>query len=246
MKDIGKNIKEYRIKKNLSREEMAERLEVSKRTIFNYETGRSRPSLDMLEKIAEELGVGINEIVYGYSSAENNKKHMIVLISVSGVIIAAAIVVLIIGANCAYSQLRNSNLWGFTDAYIYLIRPLMMFVIGICISLIIRQFGIVRPATKITRNILIMITIVILLAVIITIFHGIVYLGNQVWADIQVVNAKFRGAYFINGYYPISVLGTKIGMIIYHFVEQFWMLYLLIGVVSDLLLFNLKGANAKV
>ena len=246
MKDIGKNIKEYRIKKNLSQEEMAERLEVSKRTISNYETGRSRPDLDMLEKIAEELGVGINEIVYGDSLAEKNKNLKIVLISVSGVIIAAAIVVLVIGANCAYSQLRSSNLWGFMDAYIYLIRPLMMFIVGICISIIIRQFGIVRPVTKITRNILMVITIVILSAVIITIFHGMVYLCNQVWADIQVINAKSRGASFINDYYPISVLGTKIGTIIYHFVEHFWLSYLLIGVVSDLLLFVLRRANTKV
>ena len=53
MRDIGKNIKEFRLRKSYSQEEMAEKLYVTRQTISNYETGKSRPDLDTLIRIAD-------------------------------------------------------------------------------------------------------------------------------------------------------------------------------------------------
>ena len=42
MTKIGRNIREQRMKKGLSQEELAERLYVTRQTISNYETGVSQ------------------------------------------------------------------------------------------------------------------------------------------------------------------------------------------------------------
>jgi transcriptional regulator with XRE-family HTH domain len=245
MKDIGKNIKEYRISRNLSQEELAEKLGLSKRTISNYESGRSRPNLDMLKKIAEELEVEINEIVYGASAVEKKGKHKIAVMSVSGVVIAAAVAVLIMGGNFANRLLRDADLWGFVDAYIYLVRPLMMFIIGFFISVIICQLGIIRSVTEKTKRILLAITAVLLLLTVVTLFHGGLYLVNQVWADIQVINAKADGASFVNAFYPISIFCSQMGRALYDFVEKFWLFYLVIGAAEGALLFTIKKKDLK-
>lgn len=65
MRDIGKNIKEARIRRGLTQDELAERLHVSRQTVSNYETGRSRPDIDMLLSMAEQLEVDIQALLYG-------------------------------------------------------------------------------------------------------------------------------------------------------------------------------------
>ena len=65
MRDIGKNIKALREEKKLSQEQLAERLFVTRQTVSNYETGRSRPDVDMLTRIAEVLDVDANTLIYG-------------------------------------------------------------------------------------------------------------------------------------------------------------------------------------
>lgn len=41
MRDIGKNIREIRQRKNLTQDQLAQRLFVTRQTISNYETGDS-------------------------------------------------------------------------------------------------------------------------------------------------------------------------------------------------------------
>lgn len=65
MRDIGKNIKALRIRKNLTQDALAELLFVTRQTVSNYETGKSRPDIDMLMKIAEVLDEDIHVLLYG-------------------------------------------------------------------------------------------------------------------------------------------------------------------------------------
>ena len=55
MRDIGKNIRDLRIRENMTQDELAEKLHVTRQTVSNYETGRSRPDVDMLTLIAQAL-----------------------------------------------------------------------------------------------------------------------------------------------------------------------------------------------
>ena len=65
MRDIGKNIRDLRIRENMTQDELAEKLHVTRQTVSNYETGRSRPDVDMLTLIAQALNTDPNTILYG-------------------------------------------------------------------------------------------------------------------------------------------------------------------------------------
>ena len=65
MRDIGKNIRAARVRRGLTQDELAERLHVSRQTVSNYETGRSRPDVEMLLSAAEQLEVDVQVLLYG-------------------------------------------------------------------------------------------------------------------------------------------------------------------------------------
>lgn len=59
-KEIGKKIKILRKVRGLTQEQLAEKLEVGRATISNYEIGRRMPHLKELERLANVLGVGLD------------------------------------------------------------------------------------------------------------------------------------------------------------------------------------------
>ena len=61
MLDIGKMIKELRVKKELSQEELASLLSVNRATIANYESGRRTLTIDKLEEILEALNTNLTD-----------------------------------------------------------------------------------------------------------------------------------------------------------------------------------------
>ena len=65
MRNIGKNIKDLRIRSGMTQDDLAEKLFVTRQTVSNYETGKSRPDIDMLMRIAEVLDTDINTVLYG-------------------------------------------------------------------------------------------------------------------------------------------------------------------------------------
>lgn len=54
---FGDRLKELRISKNLSQEELSKVFDVRKSSISNWETGKATPTFDMLTKIAQYFGV---------------------------------------------------------------------------------------------------------------------------------------------------------------------------------------------
>ena len=77
MRDIGKNIKYLRTQKNMTQDELAEKLFVTRQTVSNYETGRSRPDVEMLAKIAEVLQTDANTVIYGPPTPVSKKQELI-------------------------------------------------------------------------------------------------------------------------------------------------------------------------
>ena len=72
MRDIGKNIKDLRISNNLTQDQLAEKLFVTRQTVSNYENGKSRPDIDTLEKIASVLGCQLTDLIYGKEKSKKN------------------------------------------------------------------------------------------------------------------------------------------------------------------------------
>lgn len=76
MRDIGKNIRDLRERSGLTQEALAEKLFVTRQTVSNYETGKTRPDLDMLIRIAETLGTDANTVLYGIPQSPERKRFL--------------------------------------------------------------------------------------------------------------------------------------------------------------------------
>ena len=61
----GKLIAAKRKEKGLTQKELAERLKVTDKAVSKWETGRGMPDVSVLEKLAEELGVTVSEMLNG-------------------------------------------------------------------------------------------------------------------------------------------------------------------------------------
>ena len=79
MRDIGKNIKQLRQLKNMTQDELAEKLFVTRQTVSNYETGKSRPDIDMLTRMAETLETDPNTVLYGIPQQVNRERTIVKL-----------------------------------------------------------------------------------------------------------------------------------------------------------------------
>lgn len=76
MRDIGKNIRDLRQQKAMTQDTLAEKLFVTRQTVSNYETGRTRPDVEMVMKIADVLGTDANTILYGIPTPPEQKAEI--------------------------------------------------------------------------------------------------------------------------------------------------------------------------
>ena len=76
MRDIGKNIRTLRERKGMTQEELAQALFVTRQTVSNYETGKSRPDIDMLVSIAQVLETDVNQVLYGLPPEQDRQREV--------------------------------------------------------------------------------------------------------------------------------------------------------------------------
>ena len=72
---IGKFIQARRKEKNLTQRELAEKLEISDKTILKWETGNGLPEVSLMIPLCEILGVSVNELLSGEKLKEANYKE---------------------------------------------------------------------------------------------------------------------------------------------------------------------------
>ena len=68
----GKFIAHKRKEKNLTQEQMAEKLGVSNKTISKWETGKCMPDYTVVKSLCEELGITVAELMDGEVSEEKS------------------------------------------------------------------------------------------------------------------------------------------------------------------------------
>ena len=95
---VGKNIKRIREERGITQEELAERLNVTRQAVSNWECGKTQPSIEMLNQLALTFEVSVEELIYGESkpavvmpSATKTVKH----VSESGVTLGSVLAVVI-------------------------------------------------------------------------------------------------------------------------------------------------------
>ncbi len=78
---IGNRIKICRKQKNLTQEDLAEKLDVSSHYIYEIERGTKTMSLSILIKLSEALGISTDYILFGSHTNDNVcKDHLDLLI----------------------------------------------------------------------------------------------------------------------------------------------------------------------
>lgn len=70
MRDIGANIRRARTRRHLTQDDLAQTVHTTRQTISNYETGRSRPDVETLQRLADALGVELTELLGGEPSPD--------------------------------------------------------------------------------------------------------------------------------------------------------------------------------
>ena len=68
----GKFIAHKRKEKNLTQEQLAEKLGVSNKTISKWETGKCMPDYTVVKSLCEELGITVAELMDGEVSEEKS------------------------------------------------------------------------------------------------------------------------------------------------------------------------------
>lgn len=73
---IGSFLKELRKEKSISQEQLAEKLNVSRRTVSRWETGNNLPDLDLLIELADYYQVDLRELLNGERKSEPMNKEL--------------------------------------------------------------------------------------------------------------------------------------------------------------------------
>lgn len=68
---IGKFIASVRKEKNITQNELAEKLGVSDRTIGNWENGRNMPDVSLFKPLCESLDISLNDLLSGEKVSDN-------------------------------------------------------------------------------------------------------------------------------------------------------------------------------
>ncbi|MCI8310064.1 MAG: helix-turn-helix transcriptional regulator [Clostridia bacterium] len=73
--NIGEKLFELRKSKNLSQEEVAEKLNVTRQTVSKWETNQSTPDFDKILPLCELFEISTEELLTGKKPEVNNKEN---------------------------------------------------------------------------------------------------------------------------------------------------------------------------
>ena len=104
--ELGKQIYELRKKANLSQEQLAEKVGVSRQTISKWELGETAPDIKQAQVLSQVFGVSLDELTGNdtkeviYEKVSNTEKLaglIIKIIKIWGIIILACLIIAVIG-----------------------------------------------------------------------------------------------------------------------------------------------------
>ena len=72
---VGKRIREYRLKNQLTQVMLAEKTGLSEQAIFSFETGRRLPALESLVLLSNALNVSTDDLLCDYVETQRSAKE---------------------------------------------------------------------------------------------------------------------------------------------------------------------------
>lgn len=104
-------LKKYRADNNLTQEELAQKLCVSRQAVSKYETGLNYPNLDVMADISKLLGISLDELLSKEEIAKEtinanvnrrkNKRNIVLLIVVIAAVIAISVTAIVLAVKSA-------------------------------------------------------------------------------------------------------------------------------------------------
>jgi len=85
---IGAIIKRLRNERNMTQDELAEKLFVTRQAVSNWETKKTRPDVEMLEKISQVFSIDLMEFLYGKEKKEFSGEKIKPVLIFGGIILA--------------------------------------------------------------------------------------------------------------------------------------------------------------
>ena len=116
--DLGSRIKQARETLNLSQDELAEKLAISRQAISKWETGKSYPDIETILKLSDIFNLSLDELVKGDKVFQENlikesRGNMSGLTILGYVLVALGVVVSIWGGAQYPVNLMNSSFMAF-------------------------------------------------------------------------------------------------------------------------------------
>ena len=150
MRDIGKNIRTLRERRGMTQEELAQALFVTRQTVSNYETGKSRPDIDMLVSIAQVLETDVNQVLYGLPP-EQDRQREVRYLAVGCLIVAAIFLVLTLPAPLMNKIIQRRYVGAvLVGALSCLLKPALWLILGWCA---LQGLGLLRVARPLEERV---------------------------------------------------------------------------------------------
>lgn len=129
MAEVGKHIKKIRKEKNLTQDDLAERLHCTRQTISNYETGKSEPGIEVLIELAGALEVEINDLIYGPKKKENRKRQKSRAVTA---LVTACVLLTVIKILAPFAEQYGSKYFQLAPTYLlkFVLRPFLLVLLG--------------------------------------------------------------------------------------------------------------------
>ena len=93
---INYELRQLRLARGMTQEQAAQQLGITRQALSSYETGRTRPDVDMLQRLAELYGTDLEGLLYGQEPARRalrqiRRTALILLILLAGLQVLSAV-----------------------------------------------------------------------------------------------------------------------------------------------------------
>ena len=204
MTSVGENIKKTRNKIGITQEELAEKINVTRQAVSNWENGKTEPDIETLTKIAQIFDISIDELVDGIpkdiKQLRGKKTHLYIGIVFTAIYIISSLLMIIFKdpINDYYGRTYNA----VVSALCVLIwKPFTIVSGGIGISALVSY---ITGYYLKNRNLRIVLTIVgIIFFIFTTGFFIVEFLGIHVFRWLSVIHFMFVRFYVFLIEHPI-------------------------------------------
>lgn len=187
--DLGNRIKTEREKLNMSQDDLAQKMDISRQAISKWETGSSYPDIEKILRLSEIFNLSLDELVKGDKNFQENlikegKTNMSGLTILGYVLIALGVITCIWGGGQYPVKLMDQNFMSFLVGGLFLITIGIAVIHNVPAWMILGAIFITGAAT--------IVYMIVLKMPVYTLLAGIVVIiGLVLWLATLVLKSNF-------------------------------------------------------